>query len=69
MNDNTLTEITDKIDITLHELLVEYKLPPLYLCAIALARLTLVCDEVGSGGDFRLLASELPPPLQNEVVH
>jgi len=69
MNDDTLVEITDKIDTALESILVEYQIPPLFLCAIALARLTLVCDESGSGADFRTLASELPPPLQTEVMH
>jgi len=69
MNDDTLVEITNKIDAALEGLLVEYEIPPLYLCAIALARLTLVCDESGSGADFRTLACELPPPLQTEVMH
>lgn len=69
MTDDKLVEMTNRIDGMMADLIIEYKLPPLFLSAITLARLTLMCDEVGSGADFRTLAAELPPPLQSEVMH
>lgn len=69
MIDGKLEEITYQIDEFVGDLIQQHQIPPLYLAAICLARLTLVCDEVGSGSDFRLIASEIPPPLQSDAIH
>jgi hypothetical protein len=66
-SDDKLEEIAFKVDDIIMGLITEYKLDPLTLTSIILARLVLANDFVGSGVEFRnLIANISEKRLRNE---
>ena len=71
MQDDKLSKIAFEVDDIISELSVRYKIDPLTLTSIILARLVLTNDFTGSGDDFRKIIANIPDPRlpSNEVVH
>lgn len=62
MQDDKLSQIAFEVDDIVAELTVKYKIDPLTLTSIMLARLVLTNDYVGSGDDFRKIMANVPEP-------
>ena len=71
MENDRLSKIAFEVDDMIAALSVKYKIDPLTLTSIMLARLVLANDFTGSGDDFRKLMANVPEPRipSNEVVH
>jgi hypothetical protein len=72
LNDEKLIEISQGVDSYLSTLLVKYKVTPLSLAAVLLARTMVLNKEAGSTEDFLKLLSSIsqdPPMQKNEKVH
>ena len=71
MENDKLAKIAYEIDDIIAGLSVKYKIDPLSLTSIVLARIVLTNDYVGSGEDFRKLMANLPEPRpqSNGVMH
>ena len=71
MQDDRLAKIAFEVDDIISELSLRYKIDPLTLTSIILARLVLTNDFTGSGDDFRKIIANIPDPRlpSNEVVH
>jgi hypothetical protein len=71
MQDDRLAKIAFEVDDIIAELSIKYKIDPLTLTSIMLARLVLTNDFTGSGDDFRKILANIPEPRlpSNEVVH
>jgi hypothetical protein len=71
MQDDRLAKIAFEVDDIIAELSIKYKIDPLTLTSIMLARLVLTNDFTGSGDDFRKIIANIPDPRlpSNEVVH
>jgi hypothetical protein len=71
MQDDRLAKIAFEVDNIIAELSIKYKIDPLTLTSIMLARLVLTNDFTGSGDDFRKILANIPDPRlpSNEVVH
>ena len=71
MQDDKLSQIAFEVDDIIAELVIKYKIDPLTLTSIMLARLVLTNDFTGSGDDFRKIIANIPEPRlpSNEVVH
>jgi len=71
MQDDKLSKIAFEVDDIISELSVRYKIDPLTLTSIILARLVLTNDFTGSGDDFRKIIANIPDPRlpSNEVIH
>ena len=71
MQDDKLSQIAFEVDDIIAELVIKYKIDPLTLTSIMLARLVLTNDFTGSGDDFRKIIANIPDPRlpSNEVVH
>ena len=71
MQDDKLSKIAFEVDDIISELSLRYKIDPLTLTSIILARLVLTNDFTGSGDDFRKIIANIPDPRlpSNEVVH
>jgi hypothetical protein len=71
MTDDKLSKLAFEVDDIIVELSTKYKIDPLTLTSIMLARLVLTNDFTGSGDDFRKLIANIPNPRlpSSEVVH
>lgn len=71
MQDDKFSRMVYEIDDIIAELSVKYKIDPLSLTSIILARLVLTNDYAGSGDDFRKILSNVPDRhiSSNEVIH
>jgi len=71
VQDDKLSKIAFEVDDIISELSLRYKIDPLTLTSIILARLVLTNDFTGSGDDFRKIIANIPDPRlpSNEVVH
>ncbi len=71
MQDDRLSKIAFEVDDIISELSLRYKIDPLTLTSIILARLVLTNDFTGSGDDFRKIIANIPDPRlpSNEVIH
>jgi hypothetical protein len=71
VQDDKLSKIAFEVDDIISELSLRYKIDPLSLTSIILARLVLTNDFTGSGDDFRKIIANIPDPRlpSNEVVH
>jgi hypothetical protein len=71
VQDDRLAKIAFEVDDIIAGLAVKYKIDPLTLTSIMLARLVLTNDFTGSGDDFRKIIANIPDPRlpSNEVVH
>jgi len=71
VQDDRLSKIAFEVDDIISELSLRYKIDPLTLTSIILARLVLTNDFTGSGDDFRKIIANIPEPRlpSNEVVH
>ena len=71
MQDDKLSKLAFEIDDIIAELATKYKIDPLTLTSIILARLVLTNDFTGSGSDFRKIIANIPGPRlpSNEVIH
>ena len=71
MENDKLSKIAFEVDDIIAELSIKYKIDPLTLTSIMLARLILANDFTGSGDDFRKIMANVPEPRlpSNEVVH
>ena len=71
MQDDKLSKIAFEVDDIISELSLRYKIDPLTLTSIILARLVLTNDFTGSGDDFRKIIANIPDPRlpSNEVIH
>ena len=71
MENDKLSQIAFEIDDIIAELSLKYKMDPLTLTSIMLARIVLTNDYVGSGDDFRKLLANVPGPRlpTDEVMH
>jgi len=71
VQDDKLSKIAFEVDDIIAGLAVKYKIDPLTLTSIMLARLVLANDFTGSGDDFRKIIANIPEPRlpSNEVVH
>ena len=71
MQDDRLAKIAFEVDDIIAALSIKYKIDPLTLTSIMLARLVLTNDFTGSGEDFRKLMANIPDPRlpSNEVIH
>ena len=71
MQDDRLAKIAFEVDDIISELSLRYKIDPLTLTSIMLARLVLTNDFTGSGADFRKIIANIPDPRlpSNEVIH
>lgn len=67
--ENNIEAIAYDIDEFISSMLIKHKTDPLILGSITLARFMLANQYVGSGNDFRKLASNLPEPTNDEVIH
>lgn len=71
MRNDKLSKLAFEVDDIIAALSVKYKIDPLTLTSIMLARLVLANDFTGSGDDFRKIIANIPDPRlpSNEVVH
>jgi len=71
VQDDKLSKIAFEVDDIISELSLRYKIDPLTLTSIILARLVLTNDFTGSGDDFRKIIANIPDPRlpSSEVVH
>jgi hypothetical protein len=71
MQDDKLSKIAFEVDDIIAELAIKYKIDPLTLTSIMLARLVLTNDFTGSGDDFRKIIANIPEPRlpSNEAIH
>jgi hypothetical protein len=72
LENDKLSQISFEVDDIIAELSLKYKMDPLTLTSIMLARIVLTNDYVGSGDDFRKLLANVPPGpklLKDEVMH
>ena len=71
MQDDKLSKLAFEIDDIIVELSTKYKIDPLTLTSVILARLVLTNDFTGSGDDFRKIIANIPNPRlpSSEVVH
>ena len=71
MENDRLSKIAFEVDDMIAALSVKYKIDPLALTSIMLARLVLANDFTGSGDDFRKIMANVPEPRipSNEVMH
>jgi hypothetical protein len=71
VQDDRLSKIAFEVDDIISELSLRYKIDPLTLTSIILARLVLTNDFTGSGDDFRKIIANIPDPRlpSNEVIH
>jgi hypothetical protein len=71
LENDKLAKIAYEIDDIIAGLSVKYKIDPLSLTSIVLARIVLTNDYVGSGEDFRKILANIPQSrmMNNEVVH
>ena len=71
MQDDKFSRMVYEIDDIIAELSVKYKIDPLSLTSIILARLVLTNDYAGAGDDFRKILSNVPERhiSSYEVIH
>jgi hypothetical protein len=71
VQDDKLSKIALEVDDIISELSLRYKIDPLTLTSIILARLVLTNDFTGSGDDFRKIIANIPDPRlpSSEVIH
>ena len=72
MSDDDLIELSRKVDNTLIKWAEQHNVSALSMSAVVMARLLLLCDSLGSGGDFRILCREVSNQQlgkSEEVVH
>ena len=71
MQDDKLSNIAFEVDDIIAALAIKYKIDPLTLTSIMLARLILTNDFIGSGNDFRKIMANVPEPRlpSNEALH
>jgi hypothetical protein len=72
MIESELVKLTNKVDAALIKWIDQHKIDPLSVSAVAIARMTLLCDSLGIGEEFRKFCLEVgnkPVPDQNGVVH
>jgi hypothetical protein len=71
VQDDKLSKIAFEVDDIISELSLRYKIDPLTLTSIILARLVLTNDFTGSGDDFRKIIANIPDLRlpSNEVIH
>ena len=55
VNENKLAGIAHQADDLIMKMVMDSDLDPLSVCSVMLARLTLTCDYVGCGDNFRKL--------------
>jgi hypothetical protein len=73
-SDDVLLKLSSEVDDIIGNLVKRYKIDPLTMTAVILARLVLANDFIGSGDDFRKLLVNLPDtrlknPNINTQVH
>jgi hypothetical protein len=59
-SDDDLAKLSFEIDDIIASLVMRYKIDPLSVTAVILARLVLTNDYTGSGDDFRKLLADIP---------
>jgi len=59
-NDDVLMKLSYEVDDIIADLVKRYKIDPLSVTAVILARLVLANDFTGSGEDFRKLLVNVP---------
>ena len=59
-SDDDLAKLSFEIDDIITDLMKRYKIDPLSMTAVILARLVLTNDYTGSGDDFRKLLANVP---------
>jgi hypothetical protein len=59
-SDDDLAKLSFEIDDIIADLMKRYKIDPLSMTAVILARLVLTNDYTGSGDDFRKLLADIP---------
>ena len=59
-SDDVLLKLSSEVDDIIGNLVKRYKIDPLTMTAVILARLVLTNDFIGSGDDFRKLLVNLP---------
>ena len=59
-SDDDLAKLSFEIDDIITDLMKRYKIDPLSMTAVILARLVLTNDYTGSGDDFRKLLADIP---------
>jgi hypothetical protein len=59
-SDDVLLKLSSEVDDIIGNLVKRYKMDPLTMTAVILARLVLANDFIGSGDDFRKLLVNLP---------
>ena len=71
MENDKLSNIAFEVDDIIAALAIKYKVDPLTLTSIMLARLILTNDFIGSGADFRKIMANVPEPRlpSNEALH
>jgi len=67
--DSMLTELSEEIDVTLVKWMGEYKVSPLNITAIILARLTLLAKQTDCKEDFISLLKAPREILESEEEH
>ena len=60
MSEDILQEIASEIDSLIVSLVEKYKIDPLTMTSVILARLVLTNDYLGSGEGFRKLIATIP---------
>ena len=73
-SDDSLLKLSSEIDDIIADVVKRYKIDPLSVTAVILARLVLANDYAGSGDDFRKLLANVPDlrpknPDINTQVH
>lgn len=65
-----IESIAYEVDEFISTMITKYKIDPLILGSVCLARLVLINEYVGSGDDFRKLASNIPTrEVNKEPMH
>jgi hypothetical protein len=67
--DSMLAELSEEIDVTLVKWMSEYKVPPLNITAIILARLTWLAKQTNCKEDFISLLEAPREILDSEEKH
>lgn len=67
-DDNQLALVSEEIDLVLQEICIKYKIPPLSICAVVLARMIHFSKITESQQDLGKLMAGIAESIQNKEL-